>query len=107
MRIEEHPILGVFEKGPKVHFTFDGKTMEGFAGEPIAIALRSNGVLIHRYTAKRNEPRGMFCAIGRCTDCIMVVDGIPNIRTCVEPLKEDMAVETQHGNGPDLSRGTP
>jgi hypothetical protein len=97
MRIEEHPILGVFEKGPKVHFTFDGKTMEGFAGEPIAIALRSNGVLIHRYTAKRNEPRGMFCAIGRCTDCIM----------CVEPLKEDMAVETQHGNGPDLSRGTP
>ena len=60
MRIEEHPILGVFEKGPKVHFTFDGKTMEGFAGEPIAIALRSNGVLIHRYTAKRNEPRACF-----------------------------------------------
>jgi hypothetical protein len=44
MRIEEHPILGVFEKGPKVLFTFDGKTMEGFAGEPIAIAGR---VLCH------------------------------------------------------------
>ena len=102
MRIEEHPILGMFEKGPKVHFTFDGKTMEGFAGEPIAIALRSNGVLIHRYTTKRNEPRGMFCAIGRCTDCIMVVDGMPNIRTCIEPLKEGMVVETQRGNGPDL-----
>ena len=103
MRIEEHPILGTFEKGPSVQFTFDGKTMQGFEGEPIAMALRSNGVLIHRYTAKRNEPRGIFCAIGRCTDCIMVVNKLPNIRTCVEPLTAGMVVETQRGNGPDLS----
>lgn len=99
MRIEEHPILGQFDKGPRIQFTFDGKAMEGFEGEPIAIALRSNGVMIHRYTSRRNEPRGMFCAIGRCTDCIMVVDGRPNIRTCVEPLKEGMTVETQSGKG--------
>jgi len=103
MRIEEHPILGTFEKGKKIQFTFDGQPMEGFEDEPIAIALRSNGVLVHRYTTRRNEPRGMFCAIGRCTDCIMVVDGRPNIRTCVEPLKAGMKVETQHGNGPDLT----
>jgi hypothetical protein len=101
MRIEEHPILGTFEKGSPVQFTFDGQTMEGFEGEPVAIALRSNGVLIHRYTMRRNEPRGMFCAIGRCTDCIMVVNGQPNIRTCVEPLKAGMVVETQKGNGPE------
>ncbi len=101
MRIEEHPILGAFEKGGKVQFSYDGKTLEGFEGEPIAIALRSNGVLIHRFTARRNEPRGMICAIGRCTDCIMVVDGQPNIRTCVEPLKAGMVVETQKGNGPE------
>jgi hypothetical protein len=100
MRIDEHPILGTFEKGPKVKFTFDGQSVEGFEGEPIAIALRSIGVLIHRYTSRRNEPRGMFCAIGRCTDCIMVVNGTPNIRTCVEPLKAGMVVETQHGKGP-------
>jgi len=56
--------------------------------------------MIHRYTARRSEPRGMFCAIGRCTDCIMVVDGRPNIRTCVVPLKSGMVVETQKGKGP-------
>jgi len=100
MRIDEHPILGTFEKGDKVQFVFDGQTMEGFEGEPIAIALRSNGVLVHRVTSRRNEPRGMFCAIGRCTDCIMVVNGRPNIRTCVEPLKSGMVVETQLGKGP-------
>jgi predicted molibdopterin-dependent oxidoreductase YjgC len=103
VRIEEHPILGTFEKGRRVRFTFDGKTLEGFEGEPVAVALRSNGVLVHRYTTKRNEPRGMFCAIGRCTDCIMVVDGRPNVRTCVEPLQEGMAVQTQVGKGPDVS----
>jgi len=100
MRIKEHPILGTFEKGRKVRFTFDGRDMEGFEGEPIAIALKSNGVMVHRYTIKRNEPRGVFCAIGRCTDCIMVVDGIPNVRTCVEPLREGMVVQTQIGKGP-------
>ncbi len=104
MRIEEHPILGKFEKGPQIQFTFDGKTMQGFDGEPIAIALRSNGVMIHRYTTRRHEPRGMFCAIGRCTDCIMVVDGRPNIRTCVEPLKAGMVVETQIGKGPERKK---
>jgi len=96
-RIEEHPILGRFEKGEKVSFTFDGKAMEGYAGEPIAMALRANGVMIHRYTAIRGEPRGIFCAIGRCTDCIMVVDGRPNVRTCVTALAAGMEVRTQHG----------
>ncbi len=101
MRIEEHPVLGTFEKGSKVQFSFDGQSMEGFEGEPIAIALRSGGVMIHRYTSRRNEPRGMFCAIGRCTDCIMVVNGQLNVRTCVEPLKAGMVVETKKGNGPE------
>ena len=104
MRIEDHPILGTFEKGDTVRFTFDGQTMEGCEDEPIAIALRSNGVMIHRYTSRRNEPRGMFCAIGRCTDCIMVVNGRPNIRTCVEPLRAGMVVETQQGKGPEQTR---
>ena len=44
MRIEDHPVLGTFEKGKKIQFTFDGQSMEGYEGEPIAIALRSNGV---------------------------------------------------------------
>lgn len=96
-RIEEHPILGKQEKGKKVSFTFDGRTIEGYEGEPIAAALKAAGVMVHRYTARQHKPRGIFCAIGRCTDCVMVVDGKPNIRTCVTPLKEGMVVQTQYG----------
>ncbi len=96
-RIAEHPVLGTTEKGREVEFIFDGKKMKGFENEPIAIALKANGVMTHRYTKKEHKPRGLFCAIGRCTDCVMVVDGKPNIRTCVTPLKEGMDVRTQDG----------
>ncbi len=96
-RIEEHPILGVQEKGRKVTFTCDGKAVEGYEGEPIATALKAAGIMVHRYTKKEHKPRGIFCAIGRCTDCVMIVDGKPNVRTCVTPLKEGMVVNTQYG----------
>ncbi len=96
-RIAEHPILGTPQKGRLVSFSFDGKNMEGYEGEPIAAALKAGGIMIHRYTAKQHKPRGIFCAIGRCTDCVMIVDGKPNIRTCVTPLKEGMEVRTQYG----------
>lgn len=96
-RILNHPILGETPERKTVSFTYDGKTMTGYEGEPIAMALKSAGVMIHRYTKKKHLPRGVFCAIGRCTDCVMVVDGRPNIRTCITPLKEGMRVQTQNG----------
>lgn len=96
-RIAEHPILGVQEKGELVRFLFDGNEIEGYEGEPIAVALKAAGVMVHRYTQKEHKPRGIFCAIGRCTDCVMVVDGVPNVRTCITPLKAGMDVRTQYG----------
>ncbi len=97
MRIEEHPILGKPEVKRTIEFTYDGKTLTGLEGEPIAMALEASGVMIHRYTKKYHKPRGIFCAIGRCTDCVMVVDGKTNVRTCITPLKEGMNVQTKYG----------
>jgi predicted molibdopterin-dependent oxidoreductase YjgC len=97
MRIEKHPIISDYKKGKTVRFFFNGEEVEGCEGEPIAAALKALGVKIHRYTVKRHEPRGIFCAIGRCTDCVMVVDGVPNVRTCTTPLVGGMSVETQNG----------
>ncbi len=96
MRITEHPILGESQRGRLVKFYYDGKSIEGFEGEPISAALKAAGILVHRYT-KKESPRGVFCAIGRCTDCVMIVDGKPNVRTCVTPLAEGMTVQTQYG----------
>lgn len=96
--IQEHPIL-TYTHGKLVEFTFDGKTLEGYEGEPIAMALHANGVYIYRVTPEMKRPRGFFCAIGKCSSCFMVVDGVPNVRTCVTPLKAGMKVETQQGKG--------
>ena len=96
-RIDQHPILGEPEKGRPVVFTYNGQELTGYEGEPVAAALKAAGVMVHRYTKKEHKPRGIFCAIGRCTDCVMVVDGKPNTRTCVTMLKEGMVVETQYG----------
>ena len=96
--IEEHPILD-FKHGKRVTFSFDGRQLEGYEGEPIAAALHANGVKVYRETPVRKQPRGFFCAIGKCSSCFMVVDGVPNVRTCITPLKEGMHVETQRGKG--------
>lgn len=98
MRISSHPILS-FEAKKVVSFTFEGRPMSGLEGEPIAAALHDNGVLVLRHSIKKHRPRGFFCAIGRCSSCLMVVDGVPNIRTCVEPLREGMVVLRQSGKG--------
>jgi predicted molibdopterin-dependent oxidoreductase YjgC len=98
MRITEHPIVQ-FNRGLKVKFTFDGRELEGYEGEPIAAALHAAGVKILGHSPRRHRPRGFYCAIGNCSSCLMVVNGEPNVRVCVEKLQEGMIVETQQGKG--------
>ncbi len=93
-RIQEHPILA-FEKGKKVTFTYDGKIVEGYEGETIAAALHAAGVRRLHDSEVKHRPRGLFCAIGNCSSCVMRVDGRDNVRICIEPLREGMVVEQQ------------
>ena len=99
MRVVEHPILGSAPEQATVTIEVDGEVIEAIAGEPIAAALLAAGKHVFRYTPKLNAPRGVFCAIGQCTDCMMIVDGVPNVRTCVTPVEDGMKIETQHGRG--------
>ena len=98
MRIREHPILDL-DKGRVVEFEHDGRALEGYEGETIAAALHAAGVRVLRHSVKLERPRGFFCAIGRCSSCLMTVDGVPNVMTCVTPLRAGMKVETQKGKG--------
>ena len=64
---------------PKDYFELHTHSELRMEGEPIATVLKAAGVMAHRYTKKEHKPRGIFCAIGRCTDCVMVVDGVPHV----------------------------
>ncbi|HPZ15703.1 MAG TPA: (2Fe-2S)-binding protein [Sphaerochaeta sp.] len=98
-RIVDHPILGPLADAEVVHIIVDGVALTARKGEMIAAALIANGKNTFRRTVKRDEPRGIYCGIGRCTDCVMTVNGIPNVRTCVTEVAEGMVIETQLGSG--------
>ncbi|OIN96307.1 dehydrogenase [Candidatus Desantisbacteria bacterium CG1_02_38_46] len=99
LRIKKHPILGEAKFGKKITIFVDGKKFSAYEGEMIASALYAKGIRKLRATSKFKEPRGIFCAIGRCTDCVMTVNGVPNIRTCITPVQSGMRVKTQKGLG--------
>lgn len=98
MRITKHPILK-FPEQNKLIFTFEGQTVYGFEGDTIASALHDLDVLTLSHSIKLNRPRGFYCAIGNCASCNMIVDGKPNVRTCITELKAGMVVERQTNKG--------
>ncbi len=97
-RILNHPILEIKNRN-QVTITVDGKPYIALDGEPIASAMMAQGILTNRKTHKTGESRGVFCGIGQCNDCVMIVDGVPNVRTCVTPVRDGMSIETQNGYG--------
>ncbi len=97
IRVDQHCILDVEKKEKKVKITVDGEEIDAYEGEPILAALLAAGIRVNRYTVKKHEPRGLFCGIGQCSDCSMVVDGKANVRTCITPVKAGMTILTQDG----------
>lgn len=93
-RIYEHPILE-FDRGKEIIIYLDGKPMKAFETETVAAALYSNGLREFSKSIKYRRPRGFFCAIGRCSACMMEVDEVPNTRTCVTMCKDGMQVKRQ------------
>jgi predicted molibdopterin-dependent oxidoreductase YjgC len=100
MRIEDHIIIGKDDsEAGMVEITVDGKPIPAKEGEPILAALLAQNIIVNRYTVKLKEPRGLFCGIGQCTDCAMIVNGKANVRTCITPVEKGMVVNTQYGIG--------
>ncbi len=80
-----------------VSFTFEGRTLSGFAGEPIAAALHASGVNVLSRSFKYRRPRGLHCGTGSCPNCSMRVDGLPGVMTCEEPLRGGEQVQRERG----------
>ena len=95
-RIEKHPVLEVPQGQKEVEFTFDGRKMTGYEGEAVSSALFANG--IRRFSLHRNgkAPQGIFCANGQCSQCTVIIDGLPQ-KSCITPLKAGMKIETLNG----------
>lgn len=79
--------------GQAIQIEVDGDPVQAFEGETIAAALMASGRRILRYTPD-GSPRGIFCGMGACFDCVMEVDGDPSVRSCITPVRPGMRIRT-------------
>jgi len=84
---------------PSFQVTFDGAPLDVLPGQTIAAALWSDGITSWRSTRVEGRPRGVFCGIGVCFDCLVTVNGVPNQRACLVPPKPGDEITTQRGDG--------
>lgn len=87
------------ERGAAIEATLNGEKLVSYEGETIAASLVGAGILALRSTMGRGEPRGMYCGIGLCHECLVTVDGLPNVRACLTPVRNGMRIETSVGSG--------
>ncbi|MBO3745419.1 (2Fe-2S)-binding protein [Streptosporangiaceae bacterium NEAU-GS5] len=70
--------------------TFEGRPVRAEPGQSVAAALVASGVVSWRVTRGQGRPRGLFCGIGLCHDCLITIDGVPDQRACVVPARDGM-----------------
>ena len=81
-------------RGPAVRLTFDGTDVPAYSGETVGAALLAADVRATRLTRRDARPRGMFCGIGACHDCLVRIDGSSPVRACLTPVRDGMIVTT-------------
>ncbi|MFF0335508.1 (2Fe-2S)-binding protein [Streptomyces fimicarius] len=78
----------------KTAFTVDGEPLAFVPGQTLAAALVASGRVAWRTTRGGRRPRGIFCGIGVCFDCLVTVDGRGGQRACLVLARPGMAVTT-------------
>ena len=95
LRLEPHP-THLLDRSTTVAFEFDGKRVEAYEGDTLASALYATGRTTFSRSFKYHRPRGLLCVAGRCPNCLMTVDGVPNVRACTELVRQGMIVRHQN-----------
>ena len=97
-RFDELPTLKI-DGNTRIPFEYKGKEYFGVQGDTIATALYANGVRIFARSLKYHRPRGLYSLDGECSNTLMEVDGIPNVRTENTLLKSGMVIREQNVKG--------
>ena len=93
-RLDAHPIE-VIDRRERVSFQFEGRTVQAHPGDTVGSALLASGVRIFSRSFKYHRPRGLLCVSGNCPNCLMNVNGVPNVRVCTKPVQEGDQVVSQ------------
>ncbi len=80
----------------KFDIEVDGRLVPAQPGQTLAATLIGAGITVFRRTPS-GAPRGVFCGMGVCQECRVTVDGMPDRRACMTPVREGMEVVTDGG----------
>lgn len=82
-----------------ITFAFDGASYRAQEGQTIAAALMEQGISSWRRTRVDDQPRGILCGIGVCFDCLITLNGEPNVRACMTRVEQGDDLRSQEGTG--------
>jgi predicted molibdopterin-dependent oxidoreductase YjgC len=98
--------LGPLENRQPLTVEVDGELVPAFAGESVATVLLALGRRTFRHTDRNHAPRGLYCGMGVCFDCLVTIDGIENVRACMTAVQEGMVIATRGRAGTEGRAGT-
>ena len=102
LRLDPSPIE-LIDRSKSIEFEFNGRPVHAYEGDTVGSALYASGVRIFSRSFKYHRVRGMLCVSGSCPNCLMTVDGVPNVRVCVQRVEQGMKVKGQNA-WPGLER---
>jgi predicted molibdopterin-dependent oxidoreductase YjgC len=73
----------------------DGSPVRAREGDSAASAMLAAGIRVTRLSPVSGAPRGPWCMLGACFDCVAIVDGKLGVRTCMTPAREGLRVDTR------------
>ena len=99
---EEQLREGAVQRGEPIDLVVDDEVIPAYDGETIAVALTAAGRRVFRHAPRTGAPRGVFCGIGACFECLVTVEGMGRVRGCMVTVRPGMKVslkEQGRGNG--------
>src|ERR1700678_1752708 len=83
---------------PEILFEWNGNTVTAKPADTVASALYRSGVRTFTWSYQYGRPRGLLCLTGSCPNCMVNIDGVPNVRSCITPARNGLSVLPQNQN---------
>jgi len=95
MRITKStPDLPAVERGNSIEVTVDGRKVQAFEGELVSTVLQAEGIAVFGRKHQTGRPSSVYCGMGVCYECLVTINGTPNLRACQTYAADQMTIET-------------
>ena len=85
------------EVDDSVMFEVDGTAVAAAPGDTVAAAMLAAGISVFGTAPIDGTPRSPYCLMGVCFGCLVQIDGEPDRRACMEPVREGMRIVRSTG----------